>query len=326
MEKNIKVDEKPKKPKKPEFKQTFPVSSVTDTVEVTKAVEEAVKTNSVYELNIADIQKPKFHDRKNYQKSDVESLAKNIKRIGLIHPIAVRKLPDGRFERISGFMRMEAVKLLGRSTIQAVILTVKDSAEASFAMLSENIHRKNLNPYDEVKAFVEYAAGCLELSSSDMLVLINRFANADTGRVKALDEHELEQRALFEQKLSELGKYTFASFRRKLSVLNMHDEIVNALKNNVISYSFAQLLHTLRKDESAMLALLERCKNGEFESKTELGVAIKEVIEPKADIPKLANSALTMKKRNGIYKLNIKEKKLTEHQKVLLQSFLDSIS
>lgn len=315
-----------KKPKKPEFKKTFPVSSAANPAEVEKAVEEAKKTNSVYELNIADIQNPNFHDRKNYQKSDVENLANNIKRIGLIHPVAVRKLPDGRFERVSGFMRIEAVKLLGRKTIQAVILTVSDSSEASFAMLSENIHRKNLNPYDEVKAFVEYVAGCLGVSFADMLALINRFANADTGRVKELDAAELELRALFEQKLSELGKYTFASFRRKLSVLNMHEEIVNALKNNEISYSFAQLLHTLRKNEDAMLNLLNRCKKGEFESKTGLSAAIKEVLEPKAKASQLSNSLAIVKKRNGVYKLSIKEKKLSDHQKALLQNFLDSIS
>lgn len=322
------IDKNSKKPQKPVFKKTFVVQNSSDEEEIKKVTDEAVKANSVYELKIADIVEPKFHDRTSFNQKDVDDLAANIKRIGLIHPIAVRKLPDGRFERISGFMRINAYKQLERETIPAVILVVQNSAEASFAMLSENIHRRNLDAYDEVKAFIGYAADCLGVDYDEMLSLINRFANADTGRVKELTEQEQEQRRLFEEKLTELGKYTFSSFRRKMSVLNMHKAIIDALKSKEISYSYAQILHALRKDEKTMMLMLERAKQGEFQSKEDLNAAVKQISSANnASTYTLDSKAVKMKvTKKGVYSFDVKHDSLTSNQQKLFRAFLDSVN
>jgi ParB family chromosome partitioning protein len=75
---------------------------------------------------------------------DIEALSQNIYEHGLQQPILARKISKGKYELISGSRRLEAVRILGRIQIPAIIKNVSD-VEAAALCVSENLQRANLN-------------------------------------------------------------------------------------------------------------------------------------------------------------------------------------
>ena len=71
------------------------------------------------------------------------SFLESIKETGLLEPITVRFLSEGKYEIISGHRRVEACKKLGLSKIPATIKELSKD-EAIVAMVDSNIHREHL--------------------------------------------------------------------------------------------------------------------------------------------------------------------------------------
>jgi ParB/RepB/Spo0J family partition protein len=92
------------------------------------------------------------NDRKSFDPERLQELADDIAQQGLLSPIRVRPIPDGRLELVFGERRLRAVKLLGWSEIPGSIVDM-DAETASAEMLSENLHRQALNPIDEARAY-----------------------------------------------------------------------------------------------------------------------------------------------------------------------------
>jgi ParB family chromosome partitioning protein len=85
--------------------------------------------------------------------STIEDLAESIHQQGLLQPISVRPVDSDRYEVIAGQRRLMAVRLLGYTTIPAIVregMTVEDATAVS---LVENVHRADMNPRDKAAAF-----------------------------------------------------------------------------------------------------------------------------------------------------------------------------
>jgi len=86
---------------------------------------------------------------------NLEELSQSIKKKGLIEPIIVRPL-GAKFEVIAGNRRYSACKASRMLEIPSIIIQATDK-EAFEIALDENIHRKNLDPIEEARAFKIYA-------------------------------------------------------------------------------------------------------------------------------------------------------------------------
>ncbi|GEM_PF-818335 len=78
----------------------------------------------------------------------LEMLAKSLDEDGLLHPITVRPLSDGRYELIDGLHRLSAAKRLGWKDIEANVIDA-DDLEARFLSLKANLVRRSLEPVEE---------------------------------------------------------------------------------------------------------------------------------------------------------------------------------
>lgn len=88
-----------------------------------------------------------------YPKAKLEELAENIRKNGVIEPICVRPMPNGRFQIIAGHNRVEASKLAGLTTIPALVQQL-DDAQASILMVDSNLqHRDVLLPSEKAFAY-----------------------------------------------------------------------------------------------------------------------------------------------------------------------------
>ena len=83
------------------------------------------------------------HPFKERSGMEQEQLLESIKETGLLEPITVRFLSEGKYEIISGHRRVEACKKLGLSKIPATIKELSKD-EAIVAMVDSNIHREHL--------------------------------------------------------------------------------------------------------------------------------------------------------------------------------------
>lgn len=81
----------------------------------------------------------------------LEQLTRSIQESGVVQPILVRPVANGRYQIIAGERRFRAAERLGLSTIPAVIRTVADDRVLEFALV-ENIQREELTPIEEAQA------------------------------------------------------------------------------------------------------------------------------------------------------------------------------
>lgn len=92
----------------------------------------------------------KYQARRDFDEESIKRLAESIQLEGLIQPISVRKVGD-IYELIAGERRFRAVKLLGWTAINALVVEVVSEAEAAAKGLIENLQRKDLNPIEEAE-------------------------------------------------------------------------------------------------------------------------------------------------------------------------------
>lgn len=73
----------------------------------------------------------------------IPELAADIRKNGLISPVTVMPLDDGRYRLLAGLRRLEAVKSLGETAIETTILPIVDAESALLVEISENEQREN---------------------------------------------------------------------------------------------------------------------------------------------------------------------------------------
>lgn len=89
--------------------------------------------------------------RTEFEDESLQELAQDIKAHGVIQPIIVRQVEEGRFLIIAGERRFRASQLAETGTIPALIRDV-DAEEAQLLQLAENIQREELDLMDAAKA------------------------------------------------------------------------------------------------------------------------------------------------------------------------------
>jgi ParB family transcriptional regulator, chromosome partitioning protein len=81
----------------------------------------------------------------------LEQLSRSIQESGVVQPILLRPVPNGRYQIIAGERRFRAAQKLGLTTIPAAVRTIADDRVLEFALV-ENIQREELSPIEEAQA------------------------------------------------------------------------------------------------------------------------------------------------------------------------------
>lgn len=174
-------------------------------------------------LNIDDILPNRFQPRIKFNEQAINELAESIKLHGVIQPIVVRKISD-KYEIIAGERRYKASILAGKTTIPAIITSLDDKNSAEVALI-ENVQRQDLTPIEEAISYK-----------------------------KILDMGYISQGDLGEK----LGKKQ-STIANKLRLLNLNDEVQEALMENKISERHARSL--LKLDDKKQILMLNRIIN-----------------------------------------------------------------
>jgi len=90
--------------------------------------------------------------RRTMNQGKLQELADNVKKLGVLEPVLVRRGEGNDFVLIAGARRLSAAKLAGLSSIPARVMNVDENQAAEIQAL-ENLHREDLGPVDEARAF-----------------------------------------------------------------------------------------------------------------------------------------------------------------------------
>ena len=103
------------------------------------------------EIYVTDIIPSPYQPRQIFSSDEIDELSQSIKKSGVLQPILVRKINNGKYELIAGERRWRASKKIGLNKIPAIIKEMDDQ-EVIVVSLIENIQREDLSAYEEAEA------------------------------------------------------------------------------------------------------------------------------------------------------------------------------
>jgi len=90
--------------------------------------------------------------RRTFDEEALEELSASITEVGLLQPVVVRKLGEGKYELVMGERRWRASQRAGLEFIPAIVRETPDTDMLRDALL-ENLHRQQLDPLEEAAAY-----------------------------------------------------------------------------------------------------------------------------------------------------------------------------
>ncbi len=218
---------------------------------------------------IRSIRLPQQQPRRYFDPDKLEQLTISVRKLGILEPLLVRLLHPGEYELVAGERRYRAAQKAGLTEIPVVVRELTDE-EALQLSLIENLQREDLNPVEETEAILQLLAAQLSSSAEEARALLYRMQNEVKGKVtqNVLGSQEGE---LVKTMFDSLGLMSWESFvSSRLPLLNLPDEVIEALRQGQIEYTKAQAIARL-KDTQARQALL-------FEAIQE-NLSLKEILE-----------------------------------------------
>lgn len=194
-----------------------------DEAPVKKEKEELIVPNSgIRFVKLSQIEVNPFQPRVNFEEESLNELAESIKIHGVIQPVTLRSLGDGKYQLIAGERRLRASKLAGKDDIPAFVRAANDQESLEIALI-ENIQREDLNA---IEIGLNYK--------------------------RLIDECSLSQEELADR----LGKKrsTVANYLR---LLKLPPDVQAGLKGNMVSMGHAKAIASLQKVDEQLFVFKE---------------------------------------------------------------------
>ncbi|MEE4660184.1 MAG: ParB/RepB/Spo0J family partition protein [Halieaceae bacterium] len=165
------------------------------------------------------IRRGKYQPRRDIDPETLQELADSIKAQGVMQPIVLRPVENGKYEIIAGERRWRATQLAGLDSIPAQIRDVPDEAAIAMALI-ENIQREDLNPVEEALALQ-----------------------------RLQQEFELTQ-----QQVAEAVGKSRSAVANLLRLMSLRDDVRTLLEHGDIEMGHAKALLGLEQDEQSAAA------------------------------------------------------------------------
>lgn len=123
--------------------------------------------------------------RKSFDADALERLAASVAEAGVIQPLVVQPLRDGRYGLIAGERRWRAAQQAGLDAVPAVLRTEDEGRRLQTALI-ENMAREDLNPLEEARACAALVEE-LALSKEEVARRLGRSRSAISNLIRLLD-------------------------------------------------------------------------------------------------------------------------------------------
>ncbi len=204
---------------------------------------------------------PRPQPRRRFEEASLQALADSIRAHGVLEPLLVRPLGEGKYEIVAGERRYRAAQMAGLSEVPVVVLEGLDEKAAAAIALMENLQREDLNPYEETVAVLDLLALELGKGREEAVRLLQQMRHAKRGNIahNVVDTPEAQK---VEEVFRLLGRMSWESFvQHRLPLLTLPPDLREALEEGAIPYTAALELKKV-KEEATRRALLEEAKAG----------------------------------------------------------------
>jgi ParB family chromosome partitioning protein len=203
-----------------------------------KEEEKILKDGSPSMIDIQSIKTNPNQPRKIFKEKELEELSESIKENGIILPLIVVELEDGKFELVAGERRLRAAKKAGLEQVPVIVKRATDKEKMIMAII-ENVQRSDLNCVEEALAYYQL-----------------------------MNEYKLTQ----EEVAKKLGKER-SSVANFLRILNLPRPVLELLQKEQLSFGHAKILVGVKEREDAIRLANEAALNNW--SVRELEIALK---------------------------------------------------
>ncbi|MDY6373237.1 MAG: ParB/RepB/Spo0J family partition protein [Bacteroidales bacterium] len=229
-------------------------------------------SSQINEIPLDSIEANPNQPRKTFDAEALEELAVSIKELGVVQPVTLREISEGRYQIISGERRCRASRMAGLTSIPAYIKTADDEALMEMALV-ENIQREDLN--------------AIEIALSYQ---------------RLIDEYKFTQERLGEK----VGKKR-ATVTNYLRLLKLPAEVQLGLKAGKIEMGHARALVSIQDPADMIRIYEETVKNGYSVRKLEdIVKRLSEKPEPKKKTQKTSDYDALSNRLAHVFKSKVK--------------------
>lgn len=157
--------------------------------------------DEVVQLYLDDIIPNRFQPREIFDERALKELAVSIREHGVIQPIIVRSVQNGKYEIIAGERRYKASALAGLTKIPAIIRNLDDKESSKVALL-ENLQRKNLNPIEEARTYQKILE-IDQMTQEELAKTMGKSQSAVANKLRLLSLPDDIQKSLLKEQISE---------------------------------------------------------------------------------------------------------------------------
>jgi len=104
------------------------------------------------ELPVADIVPNSRQPRTAFNEDSLQELAQSIREFGILQPLIVRPLAEGKHELIAGERRLRAAKIAGLKSVPVLVRSAGNQSSLELALI-ENIQREDINALESARAY-----------------------------------------------------------------------------------------------------------------------------------------------------------------------------
>lgn len=110
------------------------------------------QSQAAAEISVDLIEPNPYQTRRHIREESLNELAESIRASGVVQPVVLRPIQNGRFQLVAGERRWMASKRAGKSTIPAVVRQISNEQAMEITII-ENLQREDLNPIEQARAF-----------------------------------------------------------------------------------------------------------------------------------------------------------------------------
>ncbi|MHB8831322.1 MAG: ParB/RepB/Spo0J family partition protein [Patescibacteria group bacterium] len=180
---------------------------------------------SVHRIPVGLISPNPHQPREHFDYAALEDLVSSIKEHGILQPLVVSPLPDGRYELIAGERRLRAAKIAEMPEVPAIVRTVNEQQKLEMAII-ENVQRRDLNPIEEARAYLRLHEE-FDLTQDQIGERVGK-SRPQVGNIMRLLQLEPEiQSALAQEKISASNARTLLSIPTKEERLELFQRMLD---------------------------------------------------------------------------------------------------
>ncbi|MBQ9327566.1 MAG: ParB/RepB/Spo0J family partition protein [Solobacterium sp.] len=176
-------------------------------------------TGEVIRIPIDKIKASRYQPRIHFDETAMNELTESIKANGLIQPITVREIED-HYEIIAGERRWRACQKAGFESVPCYILSPGENEAAEMAIV-ENIQRENLTAVEEAKGYVMIMRQA-NLTQEEVAEIVGKSQSAVANKIRLLNLPQEVQDAVADRQISERHARALLSLPQEKQVAAYH--------------------------------------------------------------------------------------------------------